>query len=68
MIPALKAASLSFKANERVCARDAYSALLDRNFKTAQKQNDIAVGAANQQNPQISMHGSQQGQKLDVTA
>ena len=66
MIQRLGASSLSFRANELTSARDAYSAQLEKNLLTAQKQNGIISSMTSQLNNPIPMHG--QGQKLDVIA
>ena len=67
MIPRLSASSLSFRANEVSSVRDAFTAKLDENHKTAQGQNGMVTSTANcQMNNQIPMQGS--GQKLDIIA
>jgi len=66
MIQRLGASSLSFRANEMVSARDAYSAQIDKNLQTAQKQNGMISSMTSQLNNPIPMHG--QGQKLDIIA
>ena len=66
MIQRLGASSLSFRANELTSARDAYSAQIDKNLQTAQKQNGIVASMTAQLNNPIPMHG--QGQKLDIIA
>ena len=66
MIQRLGASSLSFRANELTSARDAYSAQIDKNLQTAQKQNGIISSMTSQLNNPIPMHG--QGQKLDIIA
>ncbi len=65
MIQGLQNSSLNFKANDSICARDAYSAQIDKNMQIAQKQNNI-VDAASQTKKQIPMQGT--AQKLDVMA
>lgn len=66
MIQRLGISSPSFRANELTSARDAYSAQVDKNLQTAQKQNDIISSSpTNVINNQIAMQGK--GQKLDVT-
>lgn len=67
MIPRLQS-SVSFKANELTSARDAYSARIDKNNQTAQKQNGMIPGIANSLNAQIPMNGAMQAKKLDVIA
>ena len=68
MIQRLSAPSLSFRANGLTSARDSYSAQMDKNYQTAQQQNDMITGTQKPWtgNKPIPMHG--QGQKLDVMA
>ena len=67
MISNLRPSVLSFKANEIHSARDSYNAQIDKNQKTAQKQNGIVTNMSSpKMNKQIPMQGA--GRKLDVIA
>ncbi len=67
MIANLNPSVLSFKANEWHDARKSYSAQLDKNEKTAQKQNGIVTNMSSpKMNKQIPMQGA--GRKLDIIA
>ena len=60
MIQRLGASSVNFGASEVKSARDSYTAQIDKNLQTAQKQNNIITTLLSQ----IPMQGT--AQKLDV--